>query len=249
MARVANHFFQCRSAIVEVLQCERVEIVLATARIQDVRCEHGIERDAAQCHTLTPQPQNGGAGLIAYIRGVGQTDFNYALDPGVGVYVDDVYYATLAGSLEHMRVELQARLDTIAAQAEELRESSRRIVAAQDGERHRLARDLHDGLQQQLVVLRMQVGMLEDGDENVGRLGQQLDSVIEQLREVTHNLYPSILVDRGLTAALHSYVKSNNAELLQTINASGDYNDDIQAGPVTRIEPSPLSTRRSGPPP
>ncbi|HET7721842.1 MAG TPA: sensor histidine kinase [Acidimicrobiales bacterium] len=114
--------------------------------------------------------------------------------------------ATLAGSLEHMRVELQARLDTIAAQAEELRESSRRIVAAQDGERHRLARDLHDGLQQQLVVLRMQVGMLEDGDENVGRLGAQLDSVIEQLREVTHNLYPSILIDRGLTAALHSYV-------------------------------------------
>jgi signal transduction histidine kinase len=114
--------------------------------------------------------------------------------------------ATLAGSLEHMRVELQARLDTIAAQAEQLRESSRRIVAAQDGERHRLARDLHDGLQQQLVVLRMQVGMLEDGDESVGRLGQQLDSVIEQLREVTHDLYPSILVDRGLTAALHSYV-------------------------------------------
>jgi signal transduction histidine kinase len=113
--------------------------------------------------------------------------------------------ATLAGSLEHMRTELQARLDTIATQAEELRESSRRIVAAQDGERHRLARDLHDGLQQQLVVLRMQVGMLEDGDENVARLGQQLDSVIEGLREVTHNLYPSILVDRGLTAALHSY--------------------------------------------
>lgn len=114
--------------------------------------------------------------------------------------------ATLAGSLEHMRVELQNRLDTIAAQAGELRESSRRIVAAQDGERQRLARDLHDGLQQQLVVLRMQVGMLEDGNEEVSLLGQQLDSVIEQLREVTHDLYPSILVDRGLTAALHSYV-------------------------------------------
>ena len=118
---------------------------------------------------------------------------------------------TLAGSLEDMRVELRARLDTIAAQAAELRESSQRIVAAQDGERQRLARDLHDGLQQQLVVLRMQVGMLEDGgpgqeQEGFGRLGHQLDSVIEHLREVTHNLYPSILVDRGLTAALHSYV-------------------------------------------
>ncbi len=114
--------------------------------------------------------------------------------------------AMLSGSLEQMRVELQRRLETIAAQARELRESSQRIVAAQDGERHRLARDLHDGLQQQLVVLRMQVGMIEDSDAALGRLGEQLDSVIEQLREVTHDLYPSILVDRGLAAALHSYI-------------------------------------------
>jgi signal transduction histidine kinase len=118
--------------------------------------------------------------------------------------------ALLAGSLEHMRVELRARLEVIAAQAEELRESSRRIVTAQDGERQRLARDLHDGLQQQLVVLRMQVGMLEDsgggGDGALGPLGEQLDQVIEQLREVTHDLYPSILVDRGLAAALRSLV-------------------------------------------
>jgi len=130
--------------------------------------------------------------------------------------------ARLAGSLEHMRIELQARLETIRAQAAELQETSRRIVTAQDGERHRLARDLHDGLQQQLVVLRMQVGMLEEGGRTafdayhdapsdrggqiLGRLGHQLDEVIEQLREVTHNLYPSILLDRGLAAALHSYV-------------------------------------------
>lgn len=117
--------------------------------------------------------------------------------------------AMLAGSLEHMRVELQSRLDTIAAQATELRESSRRIVTAQDGERHRLARDLHDGLQQQLVVLRMQLGMLEEaGGPETGafaQLGQQLDEVIQQLREVTHDLYPSILLDRGLVSALYSY--------------------------------------------
>ena len=120
----------------------------------------------------------------------------------------------LARSLEHMRLELRARLDLIAHQAAELQESSQRIVAAQDEERQRLARDLHDGIQQQLVVLRMQVGMLQDGIGPDGddparaydSLGAELDRVIEQLREVTHNLYPSILVDRGLTAALHSYV-------------------------------------------
>jgi len=119
----------------------------------------------------------------------------------------------LARSLEHMRLELRARLELIAQQAADLQESSQRIVAAQDEERQRLSRDLHDGIQQQLVVLRMQVGMLQDGIGPDGNdparaydsLGAELDRVIEQLREVTHNLYPSILVDRGLTAALHSY--------------------------------------------
>ncbi len=147
------------------------------------------------------------AGTAGQVAG-GDGDASFRMGGG-----DEI--AMLAGSLEHMRVELQARLDTIAQQAEELRESSQRIVAAQDGERHRLARDLHDGLQQQLVVLRMQIGMLEDGgpagDGGDGgaafaRLGQQLDEVIQQLREVTHNLYPSILLDRGLASALYSYV-------------------------------------------
>jgi iron complex outermembrane receptor protein len=41
----------------------------------------------------------GGSAMIAYIRGIGQTDFNYALDPGVGLYVDDVYFPTLTGGL------------------------------------------------------------------------------------------------------------------------------------------------------
>ena len=143
------------------------------------------------------------AGTAGQVAG-GDSDASFRMGGG-----DEI--AMLAGSLEHMRVELQARLETIARQAAELQESSQRIVAAQDGERHRLARDLHDGLQQQLVVLRMQIGMLEDGgaggdDAAFVRLGQQLDEVIQQLREVTHNLYPSILLDRGLAAALYSYV-------------------------------------------
>ena len=117
----------------------------------------------------------------------------------------------LAESLERMRQELQARLELIAQQAADLQESSQRIVAAEDEERHRLARDLHDGIQQQLVVLRIQLGMLEDGAFAQGgavaqQLGEQLDRAIEQLREVTQDLYPSILIDRGLAAALRTYV-------------------------------------------
>ena len=49
--------------------------------------------------SLAPQGQGNGSGIIAFIRGVGQTDFNFALEPGVGLYIDDVYYSTLTGSM------------------------------------------------------------------------------------------------------------------------------------------------------
>ena len=49
--------------------------------------------------TLAAQNQEYGSGLIAYIRGIGQNDPNFALEPGVGIYIDDVYLPTLTGSL------------------------------------------------------------------------------------------------------------------------------------------------------
>lgn len=120
--------------------------------------------------------------------------------------------AVLAQALERMRLELHAQLDLIAHQAAGLQDSSQRIVAAQDEERHRLARDLHDGIQQHLVVLRMGFGMATEAAErapgtthaSLADLSAELDAVIERLREVSHDLYPSILVDRGLAAALRS---------------------------------------------
>jgi iron complex outermembrane receptor protein len=49
--------------------------------------------------TLAPNGAAFGSSMVAFIRGIGQTDFNLALEPGVGIYVDDVYYPTLTGSL------------------------------------------------------------------------------------------------------------------------------------------------------
>jgi signal transduction histidine kinase len=120
--------------------------------------------------------------------------------------------ASLARALEHMRQELRSKLEVVENQAAELRESSQRIVAAQDEERRRLARDLHDGIQQQLVVLRLRVGLAQEAAGGPGaqpgllaELGSELDSTISQLREVSHDLYPAILRDRGLAAAVRSY--------------------------------------------
>jgi iron complex outermembrane recepter protein len=83
------------------LQDTPLAITAVNAEMLEARGQTSIAQVAAQAPnvSLRPQPQGGGTGLIAYIRGVGQTDFNYALDPGVGVYVDDVYIPTLSSSL------------------------------------------------------------------------------------------------------------------------------------------------------
>ena len=83
------------------LQDTPIAITAVNSEMLEARGQTNIAEVAAQAPnvTLTPQPQNGGTGLIAYIRGVGQTDFNYALDPGVGLYVDDVFIPTLSSSL------------------------------------------------------------------------------------------------------------------------------------------------------
>lgn len=83
------------------LQDTPIAITAVNAEMLEARGQTSIADVAAQAPnvSLRPQPQNGGSGLVAFIRGVGQVDFNYAVDPGVGLYVDDVYIPTLSSSL------------------------------------------------------------------------------------------------------------------------------------------------------
>ena len=83
------------------LQDTPIAITAVNADMLEARGQTSIYEVAAQAPNVTLKPQNqvGGSGLIAFIRGVGQVDFNYAMDPGVGIYVDDVYIPTLTSSL------------------------------------------------------------------------------------------------------------------------------------------------------
>src|ERR1700733_9721113 len=90
--------------------------------------------------------------------------------------------------------------------------SRARIVAAADETRRRIERDLHDGTQQQLVSLMLQLravqaavpaGLGEFGD-NLARIAEQLAGVFDQVREISHGIHPAILSERGLTSALRA---------------------------------------------
>src|SRR5688572_21775274 len=83
------------------LQETPIAITAVNAEMLEQRSQTSIYELTAQAPNvqLAPQGQANGSGIIAFIRGVGQTDFNFALEPGVGIYIDDVYYPTLTGSL------------------------------------------------------------------------------------------------------------------------------------------------------
>jgi iron complex outermembrane receptor protein len=83
------------------LQDTPLAITAVNAAMLEARSQTDISQITAQAPNVTLKPQGAafGPSLAASIRGVGQYDFNPALEPGVGLYVDDVYYATLTGAI------------------------------------------------------------------------------------------------------------------------------------------------------
>jgi signal transduction histidine kinase len=115
--------------------------------------------------------------------------------------------AAAALQLENERLEAELR-----ARVEELQSSRTRLVEVSMGERRRLERDLHDGAQQRLVALSLQLGMAQrklDGDPaTAARLLEasrgELQRALEELRELARGIHPAILTDRGLGAAIQA---------------------------------------------
>jgi iron complex outermembrane receptor protein len=85
----------------QALQDTPLAITAVNAEMLEARSQTNISEITAQAPSVTLKPQGSafGPSLGASIRGVGQYDFNPALEPGVGLYVDDVYYATLTGAI------------------------------------------------------------------------------------------------------------------------------------------------------
>ena len=83
------------------LQDTPLSITAVDSQMLEARSQSSLEAIAGQVPNISLNANNTafGSSMIAYIRGVGQDDFNPAIEPGVGIYVDDVYYASLTGTL------------------------------------------------------------------------------------------------------------------------------------------------------
>jgi signal transduction histidine kinase len=115
-------------------------------------------------------------------------------------------------ALRNIRLEdeLRQRLAQIEEQAADLHSSRQRLVTAQDHERRRIERDLHDGAQQQLVALaaRLRRAARADGtgvDRALEELADEAEEAVFTLQELARGIYPSLLADRGLQAAVQAH--------------------------------------------
>ncbi|MBW3579134.1 MAG: ATP-binding protein [Actinobacteria bacterium] len=166
-----------------------------------------------------------GALTITKKRGEGVTPTEQKL-------IDDL--AAQAG-LVVRNVQLTADL---LARLEELGESRRRLVAAQDEERRRLERDLHDGAQQQLVALKIKLGIAKTLAEReqatktakvVDGLSADADDAVQTLRELAHGIYPPLLAAEGLPAALTTQARKAAIPVQVVADGIGRYPQEIEA--------------------
>jgi signal transduction histidine kinase len=166
-------------------------------------------------------------GSVSVVKGRGE-----ALTPTERALVVD-----LAGSAG--MVLNKVRLDAdLAARADELRSSRRRLVDAQAEERRRLERDLHDGAQQQVVALKVKLGLAErfaeqEGSESSAGLIRQMatdaQEALEEIRSLGKGIFPPLLESDGLRAAVSAGAANAPVPVIVAAPDLGRYDTEIEA--------------------
>ena len=156
---------------------------------------------------------------------------NDPMDPSKQRLVDDLAsQAALVFRNVRLTEELRARL-------EDLKAAQKRLVAAQDDERRKLERNIHDGAQQQLVAmsvkLRLADGMVDRDPERarglVAELQTETAEALEDLRDLARGIYPPLLADQGLAVALEAQARKASLPVEVRAGELGRYPPEIEA--------------------
>jgi signal transduction histidine kinase len=151
-----------------------------------------------------------------------------ALDTGPELVQAAAAAAALALDNERLKADLRARV-------EELRVSRVRIVEAADNARRRLERDLHDGAQQQLVALALDLRLLKarlrdtEVEPLVDGLAEKLAVALGELRELARGIHPAILTDRGLGPAIEALANRVPVDVDSEVHVDARLSEPIEA--------------------
>ena len=158
--------------------------------------------------------------LVAATRRVSEGD----IETPVPVVSGDEL-GTLASTFNQMLQSLQEH-------ERSLRDAQARIVASTDESRRRVERDLHDGAQQRLVLLRLKLGVLEHDPsrtELIAELRAELDSAMAELRDLAHGIYPPVLESEGIVGALREAAAHAAIPAELATDTGGRYPAEVEA--------------------
>ena len=142
---------------------------------------------------------------------------------------------------------------------EELRASQRRLVTAQDHERRRLERNIHDGAQQQMVALSVKTRLARDltvrdpakAAEMLTQIDAEIQKALDDLRDLARGIYPPLLVDKGLGAALDAQARRSPVPITIRAEGLGRYPPRWRRRSTSRVSrpsrTSPSTRRRARP--
>jgi signal transduction histidine kinase len=184
-----------------------------------------------------PIPLSGGGRAVSEVRERGTVVAAIVHDEGLRSLPElvEAGVSMAAVVLENQRLVAEAE-----ASLRELQLSRARLATGAERERRRIERDLHDGAQQRLVALRIELELAEElvrtdaaqGAARLRELAQDVDEALDELRALAHGVYPPLLADRGLEEALRSVGARCSIRVDLVTHDVGRFSTEVE-GPCT----------------
>ncbi|HEY6684875.1 MAG TPA: histidine kinase [Propionibacteriaceae bacterium] len=177
--------------------------------------QYGSWADQDGNPTSLPRSDNGRR--VTFVKQNGEQIAALIYDAGLGDEPElvEVVSAAAGIALENGRLEAELR-----ARLQELQGSRSRVVEAQQNERRRLERNLHDGAQQRLVALALELGLLAEKanndpatQERLKRARGEVAESLDELRDIARGLHPAVVSGHGLAVALESLAAATPLEV------------------------------------
>jgi signal transduction histidine kinase len=134
----------------------------------------------------------------------------------------------------------QSRAELIASRA--------RIVAAADETRRRIERDLHDGTQQQLVSVMLDLRQVQaaapEVEGELSRIAERITDVLNQVREISHGIHPAILSERGLTPTLKALARRSAVPVQLDLRSGRRLPDQVEVAAYYAVSEALANTAK-----
>jgi signal transduction histidine kinase len=211
---------ELRSLLASALEEPALELYHAAPREGEDGAPHWLDSGGRGC----PAPAAGAASCLAEAEAESGLRIAIVCDWGFRDHPDflQAVASCVLSGLERQRLDA-----ALATSLEDVAASRKRLASAADDARRKIERDLHDGAQQQLVALRVKLGLArealdrnpDDAGAMVDDLGPEVDEIIAEVRSLARGIYPPLLASAGLGEALRA--AGQRSPVPVSVNANG----------------------------